>query len=322
MDRMFAALPRRHVLGYGMASLAFAKAAFGQAADTGGFEPLPAQIKVTPKQLLIDVQVNEKGPFRFVVDTGADRSVIAEELAQALHLPMGRLVTVQGIIRAVPAKSVPVAALKFGSVIRDNLEMPVLPRKMVQADGYLGLDAIGRHRVVFDFKRQTMQIVEPRPLWFVDKRGMNTETRLAAPGDSGHLRSVECLVDGVSTVAFIDSGAEVSVGNGPLHRELLKQNSAYAGVRDIELTGVTGGISIGSVVKVNTILLGNLEFSGCELAIADLDVFKIWDLAEKPALLIGLNFLRQFATVSVDYGRHEYRLNLSSTNGWVNRKRA
>ena len=321
MDRMFAALPRRHVLGYGLASLAFAKAAFGQAAANGDFEPLPAQIKVTPQQLLIDVRVNEKGPFRFVVDTGADRSVIAEDLAEALHLPMGKMVMVQGIIQAVQAKSVPVAVLQFGSVIRDNLQVPVLPRKMVQADGYLGLDAIGLHRVVFDFKHRTMKIIEPRSIWFLDNRGSTNETRLAASGYSGHLRSVECFVDGVSTVAFIDSGAEVSVGNGPLQRELLKLNPGYAGVRDIELIGVTGGTSIGRVVKVNTILLGNLEFSGCELAIADLDVFNIWDLADKPALLIGLNFLREFATVSVDYGRHEYRLNLSSNNGWVNRKR-
>ncbi len=320
MNRMFAT--RRHVLGYGMASLAFARSAFGQAADNGGFEPLPAQIKVTPKQLLIDVRINEKGPFRFVVDTGADRSVLSLELAETLHLPMGKQVMVQGIIRAVPAQSVPVAVLKFGSVIRDNLQVPVLPRKMVQADGYLGLDAIGSHRVVFDFSRRTMQIVEPRPILFTENRVSDNETRLEAQGYSGHLRSVECLVDGVSTVAFIDSGAEVSVGNGPLQRELLKRNSAYAGVRDIELTGITGGTSIGRVVKVDTILLGNLEFSGCELAIADLDVFKIWDLADKPALLIGLNFLRQFAAVSVDYGRHEYRLKLSSNNGWVNRKRA
>jgi predicted aspartyl protease len=312
-------LPRRQVLGYGLASLAFAKTAF---AENAAFEPLPAQIKVTPKQLTIAVRINGKGPYRFVVDTGADRSLMAAELAEELHLPLGRQVTVQGIIRAVPAQSVPVARLRFGAAIRDNLELPVLPRQMLQADGYLGLDAIGRRRVVFDFKRQTMAVVESRPVYFVDKSGSNSETRLAAPGEGGHLKALACVVDGVSAAAFIDSGAEVSVGNKALQQALLKFDPGYAGSRDIELTGVTGGSCSGRVLKVETILLGNLEFSGCELAIADLDVFRIWDLADKPALLIGLNFLRQFATVSVDYGRKEYRLNLTSNTGWVNRKRA
>jgi len=322
MDRISAALSRRHLLGYGAASLAFADTAFGQSAKDKGFEPLPTEIKVSPKQLTIDVRVNNKGPFRFVVDTGADRSVIAEELAQALHLPLGREMTVQGIVRSLQAKSVPVASLQFGSVVRDNLEMPVLPRKMLQADGYLGLDALGHDRVVFDFKHRTMQVASPRSVWYVEKAGRANETRIEATGFAGHLRSAACFVDGVNTTVFIDTGAEVSVCNGPLQRALLERSQAYAGTRDVSLTGVTGGTSVGRVIKVETILFGNLEFTGCELAVADLDVFKIWDLTDKPAMLIGLNFRRQFSLVSVDYGRHEYRLYLTSSGGWVNHKRA
>ena len=322
MDNTFSMLPRRHLLGYGMASLAFPQAAFGQDAKGEGFEPLPAQIKVTPKQMTINVKINEKGPFRFVIDTGSDRSVISEDLATALRLPVGRQMSVQGIIRTVTAKSALVAKLEFGAATRDNLEMPVLPRNMLQADGYLGLDTIDRHRVIFDFRKQTMHVIEPRSPWFVDRRGMHNETLIAAPGYGGHLRSVECVVDGVNTVAFIDSGAEVSVGNGPLREKLMTVSQAYVGSRDIELQGVTGGTSTARVIKVDTILLGNLEFSGCELAIADLEVFKIWDLTDKPAMLIGLNFLKEFSSVSVDFARKEYRLILTSNNTWVSRQRA
>ena len=292
----------------------------GQPAAPGTFEPLPTQIKVTANHLTIGVMINQKGPFRFVVDTGADRSVIAEDLAVALHLPMGKPIVVQGIIRALPAQSVPVAELKFGSVVRDNLQMPVLPRALLQADGYLGLDAIGSNRVVFDFQRQTLQITSPRPASFIEKGG-SYETRIEAPGSGGHLRAVACRVDGVRTVAFIDSGAEVSAANEALRTELMKLSAAYVGNRDIDLTGITGGSSKGRVIQVNTILLGNLEFSGCEIAVADLDVFRIWDLADQPALLIGLNFLRQFQTVSVDYTRKEFRLKLASSQ-WVSRRRA
>ena len=313
-----AALPRRHFLGSGLASLAIGRTAFAEGQE--GFSPLPAQIKVTPFHLTTPVRINDKGPFQFVVDTGADRSVIAREIAETLHMPLGKPVVVQGIIRALPAESVPVAELRFGSFRCDNLQMPVLPRAMLQADGYLGLDAIGANRVVFDFKARTLQVVPPLPSSFIVKGG-NNETVIGAPGNEGHLRSFACRVEGVPTVAFVDTGAEVSVCNEALHSALLRISAGYAGTREIDLSGITGGSMKGQVLRVQTILWSNLEFTGCELAAADLDVFRVWDLTEMPALLIGLNFLRQFQTVSVDYTRKEFRLRLASST-WVAKKRA
>jgi hypothetical protein len=46
--------------------------------------------------------------------------------------------------------------------------------------------------------------------------------------------------------------------------------------------------------------------------IADLQVFDIWGLSPKPALLIGMNYLRQFLIVSIDYGLKEIRFDLAS----------
>jgi predicted aspartyl protease len=302
------------VMGCGVAALTFGRSALGQASD--GFQPLPTKITVTSNHLTTPVMINGKGPFHFVIDTGADRSVIADDLARALHMPFGREVIVQGIIQAVEAQSVPVAEMKFGQIVCDNLQMPVLSRKQLQADGFLGLDAIGEHRVLFDFRRRTLRVGEGLPPEFLGPNASN-ETRIAAPGYNGHLRSAECRVDGISTVAFIDTGAEVSVGNQALRTALMNLEARYAGVRDVELTGITGGSRTGRVIKVDTILFGDLEFSGCEIAAADLDVFNIWGLAERPAMLIGLNFLREFQTVSIDFHRKEYRLKLA-TSPWVN----
>lgn len=311
------ALPRRHMIGCGLAGLAFARAA---AEPTNGFEPLPAQVRIQDRQLTTAVRINGKGPFRFVVDTGADHSVIADDVAKALRLPLGREMLVQGIIRALPAPGIPVEELRFGALVRRNLTMPVLPRTLLKVDGYLGLDAIGGGRVLFDFKRRILRVSDSPPASFVEHLGQ--ETRIAAPGDAGHLRSVACRVDGVLTSAFLDTGAEVSVGNAALQRALIEAGPGHTGVRDIELTGITGGSRTGTVAKVETILFGNLEFSGCEIAIADLDVFKIWGLADQPALLIGLNFLREFQTVVIDYGRKEFRLKLASNPSWVAKKQA
>lgn len=317
MESTLAALSRRQLIECGAASLILTGSALAEAKKP--FEPLPAEVKITEHNLTTSVKVNGKGPFRFVIDTGADRSVIAEDVAQALHLPVGHEVVVQGIVRAVPAQSVPVSDLRFGPVERKDLQMPVLPRVLLKADGFLGLDAIGDNRVVFDFQRQTLRVLETIPVEVTESHVIN-ETRIDALGDGGHLRSFACRVDGVDTVAFVDTGAEVSAGNEALRKALVAAGPGHAGDRDIELTGITGGSRTGRVVQVGTILFGNLEFSGCEIAIADLDVFKIWDLSDQPALLIGLNFLREFQTVVIDYGRKQFRLKLAAS-GWVNKKR-
>lgn len=317
METSFVRLPRRNLIGGGLAAVAFGRCALAQSEP--GFEPLPAQVKIKDNQLTTPVWINDQGPFRFVIDTGADHSVIAEDVAKALQLPAGDTVKVQGIIRAVAAPSVPVSALRFGPVVRRNLMLPVLPHDQLKADGFLGLDVIGNNRVEFDFAKQTLRVVESG-LHNPGKPAAANDTLIHAPGESGHLRAVACVVEGVFATAFIDTGAEVSVGNGALHRALMAKGPDFRGDRGIELTGITGGVRNGTVVKVETILLGNLEFTGCEIAIADLDVFGIWGLSENPALLIGLNYLRAFETVAIDYGTKEFRLKLASS-GWVNKKR-
>ena len=53
--------------------------------------------------------------------------------------------------------------------------------------------------------------------------------------------------------------------------------------------------------------LGRLSISDCPIAIADLQVFEIWGLTERPALVIGMNWLRHFKRVEIDYGRKDLR---------------
>jgi hypothetical protein len=47
------------------------------------------------------------------------------------------------------------------------------------------------------------------------------------------------------------------------------------------------------------------------LAIADLQIFELWGLTKTPALLIGMNYLRSFSRVSIDYGREEFRFEMA-----------
>ncbi|HEY0281572.1 MAG TPA: retropepsin-like aspartic protease, partial [Rhizomicrobium sp.] len=92
----------------------------------------------TAKHLTIKVMINGKGPFDFVVDTGADRSVLAEDVAGALGLMRQKPVMVEGVVRTITAQTVHLDKLSFGPLSRDNLDVPLLPRSLLGSDGYLG----------------------------------------------------------------------------------------------------------------------------------------------------------------------------------------
>ena len=138
------------------------------------------------------------------------------------------------------------------------------------------------------------------------------ETVIHAQGSSGHLRAVDCRVDGVGARAFLDSGAEVSVGNPALYEELSRRGAVYSARPPVALTGVTGGTVLGRVVDVSRIALPGVDFGDTALVIADLQIFGLWGLADKPALFVGMDSLRRFAKVTIDYGRKEYRLEFAS----------
>jgi predicted aspartyl protease len=263
------------------------------------------------EHMTIPVMINGQGPFRFVIDTGADRSVIAEDLAVTLGLVRGTEVSVQGVVRTFSTRVVPIANLTFGTLTRRNLVMPMLPRNYMGADGYLGLDAVDGSRVTLDFANRALKVSTSRSQTAFQVR-RPTEAYVPVRGSMGHLRSLNCRVDGVSTTCFLDTGAQISVGNSMLLRELLEENPRTRTVGVLPITGITGGVIMGSVVRVDHIRLHSVSFTDAVVAIADMAIFDVWGLSNQPALLIGMNFLRQFAQVSIDYGMKEIRFDLAS----------
>lgn len=260
-------------------------------------------------RLTIKVMIGDKGPYRFVVDTGADRTVLADDVAAGLGLIPSDDVVVQGIARAVPARAVVLRDLKLGRIAIDALRTPVLPRQWLETDGYLGIDAIDGRRVSFDFQRHTLSVTPSAPV--VAWPELN-EAAIRVDGSHGRLTDVAARVDGVPAFAFIDTGAGISIGNTRLFDELQrKNNAAYLSNIRIPLFGVTGGEAEGRLVVVDKIKLGALNFTNALLVICDLSVFDVWGLAERPALFIGMNLLKKTSMFMIDYGRKELLFRLA-----------
>ncbi len=269
-----------------------------------------AAYRDTADHLTIEVHVNGAGPFRFVVDTGAESSVLADTVVAQLGLiPSGRAM-VQGIISKIPADLVHVDGLAYGPFAKRDLVLPVLPRQLLQADGFLGLDAISDSRVTFDFRKRLLTLESPQShLPYIFANAAQT-VLIDVRGTAGRLRASHCDIDGVRAAAFVDTGAEVSIGNQALMDALTRRHHPDLG--PIILTGVTGGQVEGRLITVGAIRVQELAFTNGTLVISDSPNFDDWGLAHKPAMLIGMDFLRQFAKVTIDYRFQELRFELAS----------
>ncbi len=260
--------------------------------------------------LTVAVHINGTGPFQFVVDTGAERTVLAENVATQLNLNREGLISISGLARKVSANVVTVSHLDYGPFTKTDLEAPILPRALLEADGFLGLDVIRNSKVVFDFKNHLLRI--DRPTGFVPDHDPDIQTVIIrARGNYGHLRMSDCRVDGIDTVAFVDTGAEVSVGNQALYNALHQRRPHLADLGTAVLSGVTGGEIRGPIVPVGEIALQSLRFNGGSIAACDVDDFAMWGLADRPALLIGMDYLRQFASVAIDFRSKEVKFELA-----------
>lgn len=299
---------RRAALAGGGAALLLRRALAGEA------PPVPIQGEADDaSRLTILTRIDGKGPFRFMVDTGADRTVVADDVAALFGPADAGPELVQGIISAMPSGSVRLKNLTFGRVTLDRLRAPVLPRAMLGTDGYLGLDALDDRRVTFDFGRRTLAVSDALSRWLPEHLRYD-ETAVRVSGDSGRLVSVDSRVDSVRVAAFIDSGAEISIANTALHAALRETTGRdYPPDPAIDIRGVTGGVAQGLPIAVGRIDLGHVVFAGGTLVVSDLPIFGVWGLADKPAMLIGMNLLTRTAAMTIDYGRQEVLFRVAQT---------
>src|SRR3954462_7821043 len=127
-------------LGGGLCSRSLlAEPNLGTRLPGGGEDPLgalkdPEPLFAAPTRLdrigrvMTHVMVNGKGPFRFVIDTGASRSTLSPHLARTLGLnnSVGRNVMLNGVTGAAEVATVAVESIELGQIGLENQHLPVI----------------------------------------------------------------------------------------------------------------------------------------------------------------------------------------------------
>lgn len=246
------------------------------------------------------------GPYQFVVDTGADRTVVSRELADRLNLPDGQTATLHTMSGSSAITTVVVPMLGLAGRNTENINAPALAQAHLGASGLIGIDSLKGRRIEMDFRRKTLKIAAPG-----EREKIEPDTIVVtAKSRYGQLVLVDASVDGVPIIVIIDTGAQNTVGNEALRRMLIKRKRKMEYFAT-NLIDVTGGSLPAQVASANRIKLGDVTMDNLVIAFADAHPFKKFGIADKPAMLLGMDALRGFARVSVDFGARKVRFVLN-----------
>ncbi|MCF2513862.1 aspartyl protease family protein [Sphingomonas sp. G124] len=261
-------------------------------------------------RMTVDVSVGGRGPYRFLVDTGSERTVISRQLAQRLQLESGKDAILHSVVGVNDVSTVFIPRLQVSNSIISVVDAPALEASNIGADGMLGIDSLRSQRVLFDFKAKTMSITpSKRPLERLDGETIVVRARAR----HGRLIFSQAQIDGQKVTVIIDTGSQVTIGNFALQRSLMKRRS-WSVPSAVTIESVTGEVLNARVSNVKQLELGGIRVDDLAVAFADAHIFKQLDLQHQPALLLGMNAMRAFDRISIDFESKKVRFVLPGTS--------
>jgi hypothetical protein len=256
-------------------------------------------------RMTVGVMVNGQGPFRFLVDSGADRTVIGAALAQKLALPAEDMVIMHTMSGSTTVGTIRIDELGLGRSKLTDIIAPALPEQFIGAQGVLGIDALAEQRIQFDFEKKAVTVQDTRtPL-----RVTSDEIVVTARLRKGQLILTEVRAARVGLYAILDSGSDITVGNTELRKRIFRRWDNVK-TTPIQLMSVTGESFNAEMAIIPELRVGGLTLLEVPVAFGDPPPFRLFGLAKQPAILLGTDVLQAFGRVSLDFRGRKVRFSL------------
>ena len=255
-------------------------------------------------RMTVEVRVNGRGPYHFLVDSGADTSVVGLRIARDLQLPMGTPTILHATTASARVDRVMVDELQLGPSRIHNLELPALSEQDLGGQGMIGIDALVEQRLMMDFEKRLIKSEDARQ----PAKMVSGEIVVTARRRRGQLILTEVKTAGLPVEAVIDTGSEITIGNLQLRDKLMRGNRRK--FTTVLVTGVTGVELELQVARVAELRLGTVTMRNVPIAFADVPPFKVFGLHKEPALLLGTDLLETFRRVSLDFRARKVRFQL------------
>jgi predicted aspartyl protease len=254
-------------------------------------------------RMTVPVSISGAGPYPFIVDTGAERSVISRELASTLGLLPGRDVRIWAMTDMRRVNTFVIPRLAVNALGDSRVEAPALDARNLGAPGLLGVDTLQGRAITIDFTKQIMSVQpsESRRRALPREPG---EIVVRAKSLYGQLVVTDARFGAHKVRVILDTGSSVSIGNPALRAKL---GRSVKTIQAITLTSVTGEQLHAEYTQVPRVRVGAVEFGGMPVAFTDAAPFRRFGLTKEPALMLGMDALRLFREVKIDFANQEIR---------------
>jgi len=263
------------------------------------------------QRMAVPVTIGDNDDSRFVMDTGAERTVISRELADRLALGAGPRVNLVSLSGRSQVATVAIPALRFGRKRESQPVMaPALSYRHLGASGLLGVDLLDGHQVSIDVDGKRMMVQPSRRTNRVltGRRDPN-EVVVRAASRLGQLIVTDADYRGTRIRVVIDTGSGLTIGNMAMRRLVGSRGKPLG---RIPITSVTGQQVLAELHQVDRFRLGGMQISNAPMAFGDLAPFHTLGLDDTPAMLLGMDAFRTFRRVDIDFANRDIRFELRS----------
>jgi len=254
-------------------------------------------------RMTMPITIAGHGTFDFLIDTGAQRSVLSSGLAMRLGMAAGDMLRVTGLAGTQSVATVQLTGMQLGKRTIETIEVPVFPDTTMETQGIVGIDGLKNQRVLLDFRGKRMSIEDSAK----PQSGDGYEIVVSARRRGGQLVMSHAMVDGIDTDIIIDTGADAAVGNRALQKALATHPGSA-----VTLTSVTGQTIAADLGVATHLRIGRIQMSQVEIAFVDSPAFQALKLTKRPALLLGMRELRGFGRVAIDFPQRKVLFDVDS----------
>jgi hypothetical protein len=248
------------------------------------------------------VLIDGKGPYRLVLDTGANRSAITTRAAQSLGgAPAVSNTVVTGFTGTAVVPTLHVSSMEVGELLIGPADLPVLSDVFGGAQGVLGIEGLANKRIYADFSHDRLEITLSH-----GERATRDFVVVPLTQTPSGLLVASVRVGRVRAKAIIDTGAQGTVGNLSLRHALMRVAPRNAAPE--EIIGVTLDVQRGDNLLAPDIDFGEMQVKGAHITFGDMYLFQHWKLTSEPCLTLGMDLLGSFDVLVIDYNRHELQI--------------
>jgi predicted aspartyl protease len=241
-------------------------------------------------RVMAGVRVNGRGPFPFIIDTGASRSVFYRSLTadleiQAIPNRSRNIVTANGYRRVLIYPVNDIYALGRTLSLEDTVALPDIANSA--AKGLIGVDLLAARTLKISSSTMLAEILDSA----ASLSAMGWQYQQGRPVAYGSL-ALELEIGGVTIPVVVDTGASDTVINKVGAETLLR---AASGVKSEKATAV---VARGRTIARERLLVPEFSIAGRDLIetqiyVADVPIFTLLGARQVPAIILGMNVLSQ-----------------------------